>query len=214
MTEAEWLAASDPMPMLDFIEATTSERRARLIACACCRSVGHFLTDNRSRDVIQAAELYVDGRITSDEFSLAALGAGEVFPRDFAAEARAARFAAAAASYMGSPNPLRAVKNTAIEAACAYADKWKDEQARQVDYIRDIFGNPSRPITFSAEWRTSTAVALASQMYEAREFSAMPILADALQGAGCDNVDVLDHCRGPGPHVRGCWVIDLVLGNS
>jgi hypothetical protein len=51
-------------------------------------------------------------------------------------------------------------------------------------------------------------------MYEARDFSAMPILADALQDAGCDNDDILDHCRGPGPHVRGCWVVDLVLGEE
>ncbi|MBP3955026.1 hypothetical protein J8F10_06990 [Gemmata sp. G18] len=80
--------------------------------------------------------------------------------------------------------------------------------------MRDILGNPFRPVPFSPEWRTSTAVGLASQMYESRDFSAMPILADALQDAGCDRADVLDHCRGPGPHVRGCWVVDLVLGKG
>ncbi|WP_246523279.1 hypothetical protein [Gemmata palustris] len=81
--------------------------------------------------------------------------------------------------------------------------------------IRDIFGNPFRPVAFSPSWRTSTAVALASQMYESREFSAMPILADALQDAGCDSADVLSHCRAAGaPHVRGCWVVDLVLGKT
>ena len=57
-------------------------------------------------------------------------------------------------------------------------------------------------------------VSLARQMYDFRDFSAMPRLADALQDAGCDNADILDHCRGPGPHVRGCWVVDLVLGNE
>jgi hypothetical protein len=81
--------------------------------------------------------------------------------------------------------------------------------------VRDIFGNPFRPVTFSPEWRTDTAVSLARQMYEAREFSAMPILADALQDAGCDNDDVLSHCRDAGAtHVRGCWVVDLVLGKE
>ena len=80
--------------------------------------------------------------------------------------------------------------------------------------VRDIFGNPFRPVTFSPTWRTDTAVALARQMYESRDFSAMPILADALQDAGCDNDDILDHCRGDGPHVRGCWVVDLVLGKG
>src|SRR5205823_12081645 len=84
----------------------------------------------------------------------------------------------------------------------------------QSDLLRDIFGNPFRPVAFSPSWRTDTAVSLARRMYESCEFSAMPILADALQDAGCDNADILDHCRGPGPHVRGCWVVDLVLGKE
>jgi hypothetical protein len=80
------------------------------------------------------------------------------------------------------------------------------------DLFRDIFGSPFRPVKFTREWRTDTAVSLATQMYESRDFSAMPILADALQDAGCDNDDVLDHCRDPhAVHVRGCWVVDLVL---
>jgi hypothetical protein len=80
--------------------------------------------------------------------------------------------------------------------------------------FRDVVGNPFRPLTFSPTWRTDTAVALARQMYEGRDFSAMPILADAIQDAGCDNPDVLGHCRSNGPHVRGCWVVDLLLGNG
>ncbi|WP_239465862.1 hypothetical protein [Gemmata sp. SH-PL17] len=67
---------------------------------------------------------------------------------------------------------------------------------------------------FSPNWHTDTAVTLASQMYESRDFSAMPILADALQDAGCNDDRILDHCRGPGPHVRGCWVVDLLLGKE
>ncbi|MBN9120840.1 MAG: hypothetical protein J0I06_17100 [Planctomycetes bacterium] len=80
--------------------------------------------------------------------------------------------------------------------------------------FHDIFGEPLRSVVFSSSWRTDTAVALARQMYESREFGAMPILADALQDAGCTNEDVLAHGRGPGPHVRGCWVVDLVLGKE
>ena len=111
----------------------------------------------------------------------------------------------------------------AIEyAAYAFASKsrpkWdhghKREEAAQVALARDIFGNPYRPVTFERAWRTSTAVALAKQMYDTRDFSAMPILADALQDAGCENADILDHCRGAGPHVRGCWVVDLVMGKG
>ncbi|HEY1191823.1 MAG TPA: hypothetical protein VGE74_29600 [Gemmata sp.] len=80
--------------------------------------------------------------------------------------------------------------------------------------LRDIFANPFRPAAFSPEWRTDTAVALAQRMYESRDFGAMPILADALQDAGCENEDILTHCRGGEPHVRGCWVADLVLGKE
>ena len=69
-------------------------------------------------------------------------------------------------------------------------------------------------MAFSPEWRTDTAIALARQMYEARDFSAMPILADALQDADCLNEDILNHCRAARPHVRGCWVVDLVLGKE
>jgi hypothetical protein len=60
----------------------------------------------------------------------------------------------------------------------------------------------------------SAAVGVAQAMYESRDFAAMPILADALEDAGCDSPDVLAHCRGDGPHVRGCWVVDLVLGKA
>jgi hypothetical protein len=90
-----------------------------------------------------------------------------------------------------------------------------EEQVRQSVLLRDIFGNPFRPVAFASAWRTDTAVALARTMYESRDFSAMPILADALQDAGCDNDAILSHCRDANqPHVRGCWVVDLVLGKE
>ena len=86
------------------------------------------------------------------------------------------------------------------------------ERAQQALLVRDIFGKSfHKKARIQRRWRTDTVVALASQMYESRDFSAMPILADALQDAGCDSAEILDHCRGPGPHVRGCWVVDLVL---
>jgi len=88
----------------------------------------------------------------------------------------------------------------------------KNEQLLQGHYLRDIFGNPFRPIAFDPSWRSDTAVSLAKHIYESRDFSAMPILADALQDAGCDSADILGHCRDANQvHVRGCWVVDLVL---
>lgn len=77
--------------------------------------------------------------------------------------------------------------------------------------LRDIFGNPFKPVPFDPSWRSENVLLLARQMYESRDFGAMPVLADALQEAGCDNDDVLAHCRGAGNHVRGCHIVDLVL---
>ncbi len=83
------------------------------------------------------------------------------------------------------------------------------------DIALELVGpNPFRPVTFDATWRSGTVVSLARHIYESRDFGAMPILADALQDAGCEHADILTHCRGNGPHVRGCWVLDLVLGKS
>jgi len=90
----------------------------------------------------------------------------------------------------------------------------EEEAAEHARLLRDIFGNPFRPTAFDLSWRTATAVGLARALYDSRDFAAMPVLADALEDAGCDNADVLSHCRGLGPHVRGCWVVDLVLGKS
>lgn len=80
--------------------------------------------------------------------------------------------------------------------------------------LREIFGNPFRPVTFNLAWLTSTVVALAQTIYDERTFDRLSELADALVDAGCDNQDILNHCRSEGPHVRGCWVVDVVLGRE
>lgn len=80
--------------------------------------------------------------------------------------------------------------------------------------LRDIIGNPFRPVTFDPAWQTSTVTALAQAIYEEQAFDRLPILADALEDAGCTTADILGHCRGDGEHVRGCWVVDLVLGKE
>jgi hypothetical protein len=88
------------------------------------------------------------------------------------------------------------------------------EPAYLVTVLRDIFGNPFRPITLDPRWLTSSVLDLAGAIYEERAFERVPILADALMDAGCENEDILDHCRGDGVHVRGCWVVDLLLGKE
>jgi hypothetical protein len=75
-------------------------------------------------------------------------------------------------------------------------------------------GNPFRPVAADSRWLTSTVVSLAQAIYDDRLFDRLPILADALEDAGCDNADILTHCRGDGSHVRGCWVVDLILGKE
>ncbi|WP_227254425.1 hypothetical protein [Frigoriglobus tundricola] len=88
------------------------------------------------------------------------------------------------------------------------------EVAAQADLLRDIFGNPFRSAELQVEWLTSDVLALARGIYADRAFDRMPILTDALQDAGCDDADLLDHCREPGAHVRGCWAVDRLLGRT
>ncbi len=90
------------------------------------------------------------------------------------------------------------------------------EQARQkhCELMHDIYGNPFRPVALDSHWQSETVVALATGIYAERAFDRMPILADALEEAGCDHAVILTHCRGNGPHVRGCWVVDLILGKE
>jgi hypothetical protein len=78
--------------------------------------------------------------------------------------------------------------------------------------VKDVVGNPFGRGEAEPAWRTPTVLALGRGISEERTFDRLPILADALEDAGCTDGAILDHCRGPGPHVRGCWAVDLVLG--
>jgi hypothetical protein len=86
------------------------------------------------------------------------------------------------------------------------------ERRWQANILRDIFGNPFRPVVLDASWLTPTVVRLAQAIYDSSSFAAMPVLADALEEAGCESADILFHCRQPGEHARGCWCLDLLLG--
>jgi hypothetical protein len=81
------------------------------------------------------------------------------------------------------------------------------------DLVRCLFGNPFRPVA-PGPWITPATVTIARDCYDRREFSKLPLMADLLEEAGCPEQSVLDHCRRPGPHTRGCWVVDLVLGKQ
>lgn len=116
-----------------------------------------------------------------------------------------------AAHHVADPSAWEATSGVVL----SLADEWNDvEAAHGAALVRDIFGNPFRPVIVNRSWLTSTVTALAEGIYADRAFDRMPILADALQDAGCDSTDILGHCRSDGPHVRGCWVIDLLLGKE
>ena len=206
MTEAEWLASDDREAMLNWAERTCwSERKSCLLACACYRKVGDLLTAGL-RDVLRIVERYVDGRASTTKLANAlrkwpfTWSAPSVNPAPQSASATFAALMDArrlASLYQGEGDP-----------------RTRARSLYQAVMIRDIFGNPFRPVSFDPSWRTGTAIRLAQVMYETRDFAAMPILSDALQDAGCEHADILDHCRGDSPHVRGCWVVDLVLGKA
>jgi hypothetical protein len=199
-----------------------SQRKRRLYQCACCRLVWGELKDDRSRAAVVAAELYADGRITRMQLAAAeqqawhvwndsiggTLGNGTWNQRSFPYAAAAYNVASEEMSDWGAVPIARSPSEIVYDLAPDQATLAADQRAR----MRDLLGEPST--LADPSWLTSTVVALARQMYEAREFSAMPILADALQDAGCDHADILDHCRSPQAHVRGCWVVDLLLGTE
>jgi hypothetical protein len=93
-------------------------------------------------------------------------------------------------------------------------DAEDSERAVQAELFRDIFANPFRLVALKRSWITATVAAIAQSVYTDRAFDRLPILADALEEVGCTDQAILAHCRGPGPHTRGCWVVDLLLGKE
>lgn len=214
-TEARWLASDDPGRMLTGRWHILSPRKRRLFGCACCRFTWVSLTDERSRAAVEVAELFADG-LTDDARLTAAHDAANAVVREMPGELKSSSACLACCAAASAANPMNAciaVSNALIEAAQGDAIT-AETRVLHGALLRDLAGNPFRRVHFDPLWRTDTAVALARQMYEARDFSALPILADALQDASCDSTEVLDHCRGTGPHARGCWVVDSVLGRE
>jgi hypothetical protein len=215
MTEAEWLTTTDPKPMRLWLWCNGSVRKLRLFECASCRVVWHELKDQRSREAVRIAELYADGMVSEQELDEASTSAGNVC---FGLEDPICRSPYAAAAYnVALPEGWWGAAPAFNAPSMILLDALSENQAMratQVTAIRDIFGNPFRPITLDPSWLTSTVLALANGIYSEKAFYRMPILADALQDAGCDNNDILNHCRQHGGHVRGCFVVDLLTGRA
>ena len=229
MTEAEWLACDKPGPMLDFLKGKASDRKLRLFACACVRRAWHLLADS-GRQAVEAAEAYADGMIDTETLKAASCAAHK--PVDEEIEAAniswhgfslspplsAADAAFEASNSMDSDITRHLVPLHAARAAQDALGSAGGECAAQAVLLRDILGNPFHPPlpppAAILAWNDRTVHRITLAIYDERAFDRMTILADALQDAACTDADILSHLRGPGPHVRGCWVVDLLLGKE
>ncbi len=213
--------------MLGFLQDKTSDRKLRLFAVACGRRLWHLLASKRSQRAIEVGESYADGLVARSALvaaSRAAASAG-MNAQQYAANhddnsliwpsraspawaARAASLSRAwSAAAEGSLYAMRASEPVGPEEQC--------------QLLCDIVGNPFRPLTIDPSWLTPTVRALAVAAYENRDLPAgtlqhdhLAVLADALEDAGCTSPAVLVHFRSPGPHVRGCHVLDLILNKD
>lgn len=201
--------------MLRYVTSRASKRKLRLFACACFREVWESLDLEPIREGIALAEKYADGLISLEVLSDAHDRAVLAFIKRLY-EITEGNDLDRLQSYFARLARANDIPICPIILQKRYLRIADDEILNKIApfLLREVLQSPFFRTRFDSDWRTSTATALAVQMYESRDFSAMPILADALQDAGCENADILDHCRGPGPHVRGCWVVDLVLGKS
>jgi len=211
MTEAEWLACTDPQEMLNFSRGKVSPRKLRLFAAACCRRIWPLLKDRRCRRAVEVSERLADGRASEEEWEQAS-DLMVLATQDVRNEADKGPVSAAFFS-ITARGPTEITDLLRVPAA---ASRGAGERAAQSCLLRDIF-NPFYSQTAVSIWlhgNGNNVPELARTIYLERRFSDLPFLADALEEAGCTDAALFDHCRQPGEHVRGCWVVDLLLGKS
>ena len=230
MTEQEWLACTDPQPMLEFLRGKASDRKLRLFAVACCRAAEkHLGVGKQVHKLINTCEAYANAnrhemkllglfRRAGDEVITAQRGRqhlpagvpGWTFTGDRCDKGMVLETIMAACD----PKDARAA---ALNACLIPADALGPDSVNRIQptLIRDIFSLlPFRSVAVETFWLTFTVRQLAEAIYQDLAFDRLPILADALEDAGCTNADILNHCRQPGEHVRGCWVVDLLTGRE
>jgi hypothetical protein len=219
MTEQEWLACTDPEPMFAFLRNRRNYRKFRLFAVACCRRIWPLLTKGRSRQAVEVAERYADDLADPEELEkVFEAASGEDGASDNATEA---------AAYAATWDDEQAAEQAAIYTAYAvdeagpgplHSARWGTtgtaERAAQGELLRCVFGNPFRPLRSNPSWVTPAVSGLAVRIYQKKAFDLLPVLADALEEAGCDNAEVLNHCRSKQSHARGCWTVDLLLAKD
>jgi hypothetical protein len=222
--EQDWLAGADVSVLRKYLARRATRRKLRLFACACLRRLDHLL-DERHRRALQAYERFADGFLSGAELveearSVRSDIAGLVRGRSRAEEAN--RGVAWLLQALQAPASSADAVRFAV-AHCRIVAEWVGgwgldaENKAQCDLFRDLFGNPFRPSPVRPEWTAwsgGTLARMAQNIYDERAFAELPVLADALEEAGCDDAQILSHCREPGEHVRGCWVLDALLGRA
>jgi len=226
MTEAEWLVCTGPM--LDFVRGKASERKLRLFACACCRRVwNHLWSGSVGQNATLAAERYADGMASVEELDACRhlvrdqleLYPGEpVYDSSYWACGRDIQEVVEGSAGYAANNSTLAVEQNSEDFDARCERRRDEELAAQASFLHDLFGPLLfRSVNLDSSWLTwndGAVLRIAQAIYDERVFDRLPILADALEDAGCADTGILGHCRGPGPHSRGCWVIDLLLGKE
>jgi hypothetical protein len=219
MTEAEWLACSDSYSMLRFLDKKISDRKVRLLACACCRRLWGHLRDERSREAVCVTERYADSSASKAELRRsrqAVRAAQQEIPRDGKHEVEWNAYGVIAL-VATEKDFIKAIDEAWVVARSPATGIRVARDPFPANLLRESVGNPFRISLLNPAWLAwnyGTVCKIAQAIYEERAFDRLPILADALEDAGCDNADILAHCRSEGPHVRGCWVVDLILGKQ
>ena len=222
--ESDWLTSTNSGAMLYFLQPRTTHRRKPLLfGVACCGRIWDHIINPQLREVVDVAERFADGDASDRELRRVTKAVRDVTKGEWTGVCWEA--VTCLIHREGHPiGPANGVNKYAPMAKCGadnnvftaegVAIREAEKQAHAT-LIREVFTNPFRPVSFSAEWRTSDVLLLAEGIYAERAFDRMPILADALQDAGCDNEDILIHLRDANAeHVRGCWALDLILGKE
>ncbi len=216
MNESEWLSSAEPIDMARGAPTRVSHRKLRLFAAAVCRRILHLLSDDRSKAAVDVAERFADEQATLDNLQWAREQAHIAHREAFNRLGKSGACLEWAAVYVVDPVAYHGAKNVSWMAATPRipGGVTDAEYTVQANLFREIFANPFRPVSIVPAWLALKVIVLAEAIYDDRRFADMPIRADALEEAGCTNADMLSHCRQPGEHVRGCWVVELLLGKT
>jgi hypothetical protein len=216
MTEVEWRTCTDPERMLEFIWSRVSERKRRLFVCACCRYFWELLPQ-KSRQAIEVAERCVEG-LASDAERADLLEAAHQAVEDMVAEQRFQEAALATQARYALLGPGPFASGVTRWETLSHEVYFPDGHGNPVrpGLVREVF-NPFQPVAVDLGWLTGNGARVrqvAEAIYQEGRFTDLPILADALEEAGCTEHAILSHCHQASEHVRGCWVLDLILSKD